>query len=395
MTTFRNLLLALLASATVSASAAEAAMSPDTTATTGTKVAKSFRIMPTGRAMFDAAAYTPEGDGFKAGVALAEARLGAKADFGDFEARVDISYKFGKFSPADIFLQWNIDANSFLKGGYFIHQFGLQSGTGAAAKISMEEPIAQSALGESRMPGAMYVWHNPKLHFAGSLFAQSSAFTKHADELGRTGFGAMARFAWHPVAETGNIFQIGISALMQTATFDGDTKNPVSTFKANFPTRVCDTRCLSAEVDHVKSIFKASPEVLWAKGRVAAEGQYYFMNAARRDGLPSFKGMGAYVLARVLLNRHAAYSYSAAPACIATPASGTWEIVGGFSWADLNDDHASIYGGNASNFSLTLNYYIHKYITWRVNYSYTSRGEAGSLPARHLNIFQTRIQFLF
>jgi phosphate-selective porin OprO/OprP len=356
---------------------------------------KKFKVSPTGRALFDAAAYLPQDDDFKPGVAVPDVRLGAKATFGDFEARADVSYRFGKLYPADIYLQWNINDKSFLKGGFFVHQFGLQSATGASDKISMEEPIAQTAFGENRLLGAMYVYRNKAIHFAGSLYAQSDAMTKHANELGRTGVGALARFAWHPMTESGNIFQIGTSALIQTAAFNGDTGNPVSVFKAQFPTKVSDVNCISASVDHVKSIFKISPEVLWSKGRVAAEGQFYYLNTARKDGLGSFDGLGCYVMTRVLLNRGAKYSYSPWTGYLAIPSAKSLELVAGYSYADLNDSGVGIFGGKANSASLTFNYYIHKYVTWRVNYSYTNRPEAPGLPARHANIFQTRIQFLF
>lgn len=354
-----------------------------------------IRITPTGRALFDAAAYLPQDDDFRPGVTVPDVRLGAKAVFGDFEARADVSYRFGKLHPADIYLQWAINANSFLKGGFFVHQFGLQSATGASDKISMEEPLAQSAFGESRLLGAMYVYHDKALHFAASLYAQSEAMTKHANELGRTGVGAIARAAWHPFTAQGNIFQIGVSGLFQTASFNGDKDNPTSTFKASFPTKVSDVSCINASVDHVRSIFKLSPEVLWAKGRVAAEGQFYYLNTARRDGLHSFQGLGGYVMTRILLNRGAAYSYSAPTGYLATPAPKSWEIVAGYSYADLDDSGASIYGGRANSASVTMNYYINRYITWRVNYSYTDRSATQGLPSRHANIFQTRIQFIF
>lgn len=357
--------------------------------------ATDFKITPTARALFDAAAYAPRDSLFKPGFAVPDVRLGAKANFGQFEARADLSYRFGKLYPADIYLQWNINDHSFLKGGYFVHQFGLQSATGASSKISMEQPIAESVFGENRMAGAMYVFHNPAIHFAGSFFAQPEIMTRHAAELGNTGVGVMARFAWHPFITPGNIFQIGTTALIQTPRYAGDTQNPVSTFSASFPTKVNNVTLLKASVDSVKSIFKLSPEILWAKGRFAAEGQFYYLHTARRNHIPAFDGIGCYVMARVLLNRNARYSYSPSIASLATPPAKSWEIVAGYSYADLNDARAGIRSGHADCASLTLNYYIHKYVTWRVNYSYSSHSDAPGFPVRHANIFQTRIQFMF
>lgn len=357
--------------------------------------ASDFKITPTARALFDAAAYIPQDSLFRPGVAIPDVRLGAKANFGDFEARADVSYRFGKLYPADIYLQWNINERSFLKGGFFVHQFGLQSATGASHKISMEEPIAQTAFGELRLLGAMYVYHNARHHFAGSLFAQPEAATKHANELGNTGFGALARYTWHPLIEPGNIFQIGASALIQSPNYSGDRQNPVSTFKSVFPTKVNNVNLISATVDSVRSIFKLSPELLWARGRVAAEGQFYWLNTARRNSLPAYNAYGCYVLGRVLLNRGARYAYSADPAALATPSPKSWEIVAGYSYAGLNDNHAGILSSHANSFTLTMNWYLNKYITWRVNYSYTTRADSPRLPSMHANIFQTRIQFVF
>lgn len=354
-----------------------------------------FKITPTARALFDVAAYAPSDSLFRPGVAIPDVRLGAKATFGPYEARADVSYRFGKLYLADVYLQWNINKNSFLKGGFFVPQFGLQFSTGASHKISMEEPIAQSVFGEIRLLGAMYVWHDAKFHFAGELYAQAEASVLHANELGNTGVGALVRFAWHPFTAPGNIFQIGVSALGQSPRFSGDRENPVSQFAANFPTRVNSVNLLKATVDSVSGIFKVTPELLWAKGRVGVESQFYYLYTGRRHNLPAFQGYGAYVMARVLLNRGAKYSYSESMAAMATPAPKSWELVAGYSWTNLNDSRAGIYGSEANSASLTLNYYLNKYITWRVNYTYANRIEEPGLPARHANIFQTRIQFVF
>lgn len=357
--------------------------------------AADFKITPTARALFDVAAYAPADSMFRPGVTIPDVRLGAKASFDNFEARTDVSYRFGKLYLADVYLQWNINSNSFLKGGFFVHQFGLQSATGASHKISMEEPIAQSVFGEIRLLGAMYVWYNPAAHFAGSLFVQPEASVLHANELGNTGVGAVARALWHPVISPGNIFQIGASALLQSPDYAGDRKNPVMQFAASFPTRVSNVNLLKASVDSVASVFKITPEILWARGRVGVEAQFYYLRTARRNHLPAFRGYGAYVMTRVLLNKGARYQYSPAPAALATPVPKSWEIVAGYSWADLNDAGANIFGSRANSASLTLNYYLNKFITWRLNYTYADRITEPGLPSRHANIFQTRIQFVF
>lgn len=359
-----------------------------------TESKKKFSITPTARALFDIAFYLPKTAEFKHGVAMPEARLGAKTEFGDFATRTDLAYRFGKIYAADIYLQWNINRNMMLRGGYFIHQFGLQSATGSSDKISMEEPSVYSALGESRLLGAMYVYQDKKFHFATSLYAQGSLLSKHPSETGRTGVGYIARALWKPLTDDGNIFHIGGTALIQTATFNGDTHNPVSVFKSSFPTRVENVTLVEAEVDHTQSIFKLSPEVLWSKGRLCLEGQFIYMLVSRKDGYKAFNAHGGYLMGRYIL-KGSNYTYSPWIGYVHIPKPKTWEVTAGYSYIDLNDSHSMIYGGTGHTGTVTLNYYINKYLTWRFNYSYTARPGAHNIESKHANIFQTRIQFVF
>lgn len=368
------------------------AKAADTAADTK-KTSSGIKIVPTGRALFDAAAYEPADSDFRAGVTCPDVRLGAKANFGNFEARADISLRFGKFYPADIYLQYNITPSSFIKGGFFVHQFGLQSATGASTKIGMEEPVAQSAFGELRLLGAMYVWSNAKLHFAGSLFGDPALMTAHSNEASVSGYGALARFAWHPRTAEGDIFQLGVSALGRSVSY-GAGVNHIYNFKAPYPTKVANVTAAIAKVDSVNSIWKLSPEILWSRGRVAAEGQLYYLNAPRSGALRAYQAWGGYAQARILLNRNAHYGYSSSTAYLTTPPAKSWEIVAGYSGMTLNDSRAAITGGRVHTGSLTLNYYIHKYVTWRLNYTF-AHTSGGAAPVRNQNIFQTRIQFLF
>ena len=120
----------------------------------GTDEKTAFKITPTGRALFDAAAYLPQDDDFKPGVTVPDVRLGAKATFGDFEARADISYRFGKLYPADIYLKWAINEKSFLKGGFFVHQFGLHSANPVCSEQCMSTMTSQYISQDRSMPRA-------------------------------------------------------------------------------------------------------------------------------------------------------------------------------------------------------------------------------------------------
>ena len=145
----------------------------------------------------------------------------------------------------------------------------------------------------------------------------------------------------------------------------------------------------------VKNIFKFTPELILAKGRFAFEGQYFYAIAYRKYDLKAFHGQGAYGFLRAIVKGND-YGYSAFDGCLATPAPKSMELVLGYNFSDVTDSKAGIYGGISNNASLTFNYYINKYLVWRVNYSYTQvRNQGAGVPDHHANIFQTRIQIVF
>ena len=41
--------------------------------------------------------------------------------------KVDVGFAYGKVHIKDVFLQYDLDEQNFLRGGYFIHQYGYQS----------------------------------------------------------------------------------------------------------------------------------------------------------------------------------------------------------------------------------------------------------------------------
>ena len=89
-------------------------------------------ITPAGRILMDGAVYTPGGDGLNAGVALPDIRFGGKMSYGNWAAKIDVGYGFGKLSMKDIYLQYKFNGSNLLRGGYFVHQFGLNAATSSS-----------------------------------------------------------------------------------------------------------------------------------------------------------------------------------------------------------------------------------------------------------------------
>ena len=108
-----------------------------------------FTIKPTGRILMDGAVYLGGNDDYNAdagdkkfvdGVAIPDLRLGVKAGYGNWKAKIDVGFGYGKVSLKDVFIEYDFNENHLVKAGYFVPQFGLNSETSSSMKPSYEEP---------------------------------------------------------------------------------------------------------------------------------------------------------------------------------------------------------------------------------------------------------------
>lgn len=358
-------------------------------------------IKPTGRILLDGAIYCPDGDGFADGAALPDIRMGAKVGYGNWGAKIDVGYGFGKISMKDVYIQYNFNENNLLRAGYFVHQFGLNAATSSSMKPAMESATTDDFFkATGRNVGVEFV-HDKDQFFTGvSAIIDGTSMSKPANEQGKVSVGGVTRLVWRPLREEGSIAQVGMSLWYQSALHglaeNGSVTEGYFNYSANFPTRVDKIGMLNAHIGDAKGVFKLSPEVVAAYGRVAIEGQYYYMNIARRNNLESYRAQGAYGLFRSLLIG-SAYGYSHGDAGLATPAPKSLELIVGYNYTDASCHKAGIYGGRTNDYSVTLNYYINKYILARLRYSYTDVRDSEVLDFNkcHVNTVQARLQILF
>lgn len=104
-----------------------------------------LQIRPTGRILMDGGLFHSDNKNFVDGVAIPDARIGVKATYGKYKAKVDIGYAYGKVSLKDIFVERQFSSHALLRVGNFVHQFGLQSSTSSSMKVTMEEPASNEA----------------------------------------------------------------------------------------------------------------------------------------------------------------------------------------------------------------------------------------------------------
>lgn len=353
-------------------------------------------VKPSGRILMDAAFLNSSNKAVDEqcvdGVNVPDIRIGMKVSYGKWEGKADIGYARGSVSPKDIFIQYNFNKQNFLRGGYFVHQFGYQSATSSSFKVSMEEPETHSAFGVGgRLVGLMYEHSDDKFMGTGSVYTDAQSFKKQTNQTGYQGTGFLTRLVYHPLIEKGNLFHVGIGLNYE---FAAENRSNME-FKAPYPVRVAGINAIGAKITDAKNDFKFSGELMAAKGHVGIEGQYIFMNVDRKGDAKSYNAWGAYGNLRFLLNNE--YEYVKNDAGIATPAPKSWELVAAYNYTDMNDAKAGFHGGKLSDWALTMNYYINKYMIWRVSGHIVRAGESdySGFNKNTFRVIETRLQFKF
>lgn len=367
-----------------------------TSLTATAQTEESVKVTPTGRILMDGGAYHSNNDLFVNGVAMPDCRIGVKASYGQYKAKVDLGYAYGKVSLKDIFVERKFSESTLLRVGNFVHQFGLQSSTSSSMKVTMEEPTSNEAFFNSRLLGAMVIYDKGAFFGAGSVHAESAALKKATNELGSTGYGAMTRLVYRPFRETGAIFHVGLSAAYEKPRYNSAESLNHSSFVlgANFPTRIAKVRALNAVVTDANHLVKFTPELTAAYGPVGLETQYFYVQVNKTKGLPTYKASGAYATLRGLI-LGGDYKYSHADSGIATPQPGSLEAVLSYNYTDMSDAKAAVYGGRLNDVSFTVNYYLNKYMIWRFRYAYSDAKNRLGLADDYLSAFQTRFQIIF
>ena len=359
---------------------------------------------PAGRILFDGALFAPNKNGFSDGVAIPDIRLGGTATYGKFSGKLDIGYGMGKLSLKDVFIAYKPDEFNTFKLGYFVHQFGLNAATSSSMKPTMIAPTSDTFFNATgRNLGLNYIHDKNQIFFGVSAFASAASLTSTPGQQGKISVGAMERFVWHPLYTDGNVVQIGFSSWYQSAEHTAETNaegeivaSPGSfSYSANFPTKVDNVGLVQAKVSNAKGVLKISPELVLAKDRFALEGQFYYMNINRDHGYSSYNAKAAYGSVRALILGDKQYGYSRGDAGLATPSPKTLECVLGYDYTNAYDSNAGVIGGISNDISATFNYYLTKYVIFRLRYSYTNVRAADFTPNRHVNIIQARVMFKF
>lgn len=356
---------------------------------------------PTTRIYVDGAAFIQDESDLSNGVTIPDVRLGFKVNYRQWSAKVDVGFGKGKISAKEIFLQYNLKKNSYIRVGHYPEPFSIDRMESSGNLKFMTMNTSSNIFSPNYKLGLEYVGWNNTIWFAGGIFGDgdSMANSKEGDD----GYSATSRFVFTPSRKEGAIFHLGIAGSFKKADANGrsnadgvleDHSRNIG-YSSSLLSNVETIKPLSALVPNANYQVKYAIELMGALGPVYLQTEYFHSNVRRYDDAPTYQALGTYGQVGVLVTG-GEYNYSSSWARMNKPGPKSLELVARFNYTCLDDKHSGINGGTMRDWSLAVNYYLNKFVMLRLNYSYMNMGNYNPvLAGENVHSIQGRVQVVF
>ncbi len=373
-----------------------------------------FKIKMGGRIQLDVAGITSDDDDFVRAVEAAEgedlegfgvefrrARLyieGTVHDSVDFKAQYDFAGGDADFKSVYLGLR-KLPVIGHLKVGHVDEPFSLEQLT-SSKYITFMERALPNVFVPSRNTGVM--GHNTALE--NRLYWGVGAF-EDVDDFGDSfndfsDWNITARLTGLPLhADKGSkLLHLGLSYSHQ---FRDDSKFDLR-YRARPEAHITDARTVNTGNFKVDNVDLINPEAAFVWGPLSLQGEYFhsFTDSREADD-PQFSGFYVYA-SYFLTGEHRTYKTSAGAFDRVRPKTnfhptkggwGAWELGLRYSYLDLNDE--GIRGGEESNITAGVNWYLNPNTRVMFNYVYADVEDRENFDDGDLHIVQSRFQIDF
>ncbi|MGQ1910467.1 OprO/OprP family phosphate-selective porin [Marinifilum sp. RC60d5] len=354
-----------------------------------------FKFGLGGRVYLDAAAYFDDKTDLGSGSEMRDARICFKAEvLKKWNAKINVGFAGGEVSLKDIYLQYNISTNSYVRGGNLLEPFGIEQTESSKTTKFMHVASTVEAFRPGRNLGVSYVNWGKKRYWEIGLFGSDINNTTEGDE----GYGLTSRFAY-ALLNSNAIFHLGASGTYRTADSNGfaddGTENAKSIrYRSRAATHIERRRFIDAEIENAESQFKLGLEMIAAKGPISLQGEYMEASVNRKLLNGNFSAHGWYAQFGFLL-KGGDYKYKIKSARLSKPNPKSLEFLIRYNKTDLNNSNIGIMGGKQQDVSLGFTWYVNYNVLMKFNFSNVDLDENALNEKENFNMIQTRLQFSF
>ena len=395
-----------------------------------------------GRAYMDGVFYNEDATDLSSKATISDVRLYTKATWGKWDTKINFSFAENKIHAKDIYLNYSLSDNSAIKIGNFFEPFGIQGAISSKETRFIGSSNSGEAFGIGRSVGISYTTFADKYYISTGVFGGRIGNTNAGD----SGYSATVKAVYSPIVEEGMTFHIGGSASYRKpdangfdSVYNDDEYNREVVIAAG-----PEDKFLNGVVNHAGNELKLNAELLGTYGRFMVQSEYYNNKVYRKSnyelqfenstpdmwGWPSsaqdlenwygvqrdIEMSGYYVQAGYLL-KGSDYTYNSSTAYINRPGAGSIEILARINNTNLNDidgifmqnkfwdanplkasagqTNYSVGGGESTDYSLALNYYVSNNVMFRLNYTYMDIDNVYFREDTKISYLKARLQINF
>lgn len=405
---------------------------------------KEYQVSLNGRIYMDGVHYFDDVTDLSSDASISDIRLGTTVKWGQWSAKINVSFGNDEVKIKDAFLRYNYAKNSIFTVGNFFEPFGIEGAASSKELRFIGASNTTDALGIGRSIGLGYTYYTNKFYGSTGLFAGTVDNNNKGDQ----GFSTTTKLAYTPIANDKITFQLGGSFTYRIPEANGfneslndDDYNREVRFVAGPEHKFLNADIKGARSDmrfNIQTLAITGPFMLQAEytqakvtrdddyvSRLMADGPLYYVTYAwptKPQDYPDWYGelrdietKAYYVQTGFLLGDN--YAYDSATAYIKRPKAGSYEFLLRYDNTNLNDidgtyfngaygaadlaaalsgvGNMSIQGGKAETFSAAVNYYLNDNVMFRLNYSYMDVNNKVYPLDEKIGMVKARIQVNF
>lgn len=310
----------------------------------------------------DAAKFSSDPDLLTSGANLRYARISLAGNiFRDLAYALSYSLSGSSLKNVNISYQgWH---NMYLKLGQFLPDFTLANWASNTNINFLEIGLPVDAFEPPYSRGGSYGIHNKVFSAAASIFSGSI----NKSYQGKEPLGGTARLIYSPIHTATRVVHLGVSNWLQRP--DGSNSATFSTIpEAN--SRKDDQLLNTGTIKNIKYYNVTDFEAAGVYGSWSAQAEYVINQITRKNSAPNLRFSGYYFTTSYFLTKESrAYDFPDGNFAGITPINnkkyGAWQVLGRISRLNLND-HA-VQGGQETNFTAGLNWYINTVVMLKFN----------------------------
>lgn len=352
-----------------------------------------FKYQIGGTIMVDGALYDNDQSDLGSGTEVRRARLFLKGTlWRDWKFETEFGYEGNEVNPKDAYIQYAGFDSTSITLGHFKESFSLETLTSSKFITFMERSLP-TAFSPSRNIGIRIATHGNNWTASAGVFG--SGFDDRGDEF--EGFGGTGRVTFAPLYEKTKAVHLGAALSWRKP----DEGNEIE-FKNRPESHISGVKLVdTGDISDVDDFMLYGLEFASVLGPVSLQGEYIWADISREGLNPDLNFSGWYAYAswfltgesRVYKAKKGKFDRVTPMGIVGKGGIGAWELGLRFSNLDLSD--GDIDGGEESNMTLGLNWYLNPQLRFMLNYTRVLEVKGGSHDNDEPSVVQVRGQIDF